>query len=113
MELLGYALIPVAFMLGMSLPQLYLPFVFLGLAYATFLSVGSVVLEDLTHRRYPSLRDLGILILYALIENFGYRQLLLFYRFQGVVRFLTGFHEWEKVAHVGTSEYSRQGQLVS
>jgi cellulose synthase/poly-beta-1,6-N-acetylglucosamine synthase-like glycosyltransferase len=112
-ELLGYALIPFAFMLGMSLPQLYLPFVVLGLAYAAFLSVGSVVLEDLTHRRYPSLRDLGILILYALVENFGYRQLLLFYRFQGVVRFLTGFREWEKVAHVGTAEYSRQGQLVS
>jgi cellulose synthase/poly-beta-1,6-N-acetylglucosamine synthase-like glycosyltransferase len=112
-ELLGYALIPFAFMLRMSLSQLYLPFVVLGLAYAAFLSVGSVVLEDLTHRRYPSLRDLGILILYALVENFGYRQLLLFYRFQGVILFLTGFREWEKVAHVGTTEYSRQGQLVS
>jgi hypothetical protein len=95
-ELLGYALIPFAFMLGMSLPQLYLPFVILGLAYSAFLSVGSVVLEDLTHRRYPTLHDLGILIFYAAVENFGYRQLLLFYRFQGVVRFLTGFREWEK-----------------
>jgi len=111
-ELLGYVLIPFAFLLGLSLPQLYLPFVILGLAYAAFLSVGSVVLEDLTHRRYPTLRDLGILILYASTENFGYRQLLLFYRFQGVVRFLTGFRQWEKVAHVDAAEYSHKSHSV-
>jgi cellulose synthase/poly-beta-1,6-N-acetylglucosamine synthase-like glycosyltransferase len=112
-ELLGYALIPFAFMLGMSLPQLYLPFVILGLAYSAFLSVGSVVLEDITHRRYPTFRDLGILIFYASIENFGYRQLLLFYRFQGVIRFLTGFRQWEKVVHLGPARYSQESHSVS
>jgi cellulose synthase/poly-beta-1,6-N-acetylglucosamine synthase-like glycosyltransferase len=102
-EFLGYVLVPVAFLLSAALPRLYIPFLVLGLAYATFLSVGSVVLEELTHRRYPSFRDLKTLLLYALLENFGYRQIVLWFRFQGVIRFLAGFHQWEKVAHVGTA----------
>src|SRR5437870_1515088 len=64
-EFLGYALIPLAFMLNTALPALYVPFVILGLAYAGFLSVGSVVLEELTHRRYPRFRDLQTLLFYA------------------------------------------------
>ncbi len=103
-ELLGYLIVPLAFMFGMVLPDLYVPFIVLGLAYAAFLSVGSVVLEELTHRRYPSFRDLKLLLLFALLENFGYRQLVLCYRFQGVLRFLTGFSKWEKVVHAGATQ---------
>ena len=87
-------------MLNTALPALYVPFVILGLAYAGFLSVGSVVLEELTHRRYPRFRDLQTLLFYALLENFGYRQLVLWYRLQGIFRFVTGFKKWEKVVHV-------------
>lgn len=100
-EFLGYLVIPIAFILGTALPALYLPFLLLGLSYATFLSVGSVVLEELTHRRYPSFREFGTLLWYALLENFGYRQMVLYFRFQGVARFLFGFHKWEKVIHFG------------
>jgi hypothetical protein len=31
----------------------------------------------------------------------GYRQLVLYYRFQGVLKFLARSRRWEKVAHVG------------
>jgi cellulose synthase/poly-beta-1,6-N-acetylglucosamine synthase-like glycosyltransferase len=101
-EFLGYLLVPIAFIVDATLPAVYIPFLVLGLTFATFLSVGSVVLEELTHRRYPSFRDFKILLLCALLENFGYRQLVLYFRFQGVVRFLTGLHKWEKVTHLGT-----------
>lgn len=100
-EFLGYLMIPLAVLTGTALPALYLPFLLLGLSYATFLSVGSVVLEDLTHRRYPSFGEFGTLLWYALLENFGYRQMVLYFRFQGVARFLFGFHKWEKVVHFG------------
>ena len=66
--------------------------------------MGAVMIEDLTYRRYPRYRDLMILIFYAMVENIGYRQVILFYRFQGMVRFLRGFREWEKVIHVGANE---------
>lgn len=101
-EFLGYLLIPFALLYRATLPDVYVPFLLLGLVCATFLSAGSVVLEELTHRRYPSSHDFKTLLFYALIENFGYRQVVLFFRFQGVLRFLFGSQRWEKVTHPAT-----------
>ncbi len=100
-EFIGYFMVPLAILFGMVPPTLYILFVMVGLAYGGLLSVGAVLLEELTYRRYPSFRDLMILLFFAFIENIGYRQLVLYYRFQGMVRFFTGFQEWEKVTHVG------------
>jgi len=100
-EFIGYLLIPLAIVLKLVPLYLCLLFIVLGLAYGGFLSVGAVLLEELTHRRYPRTRDLLALLVYAVFENIGYRQLILFYRFQGVLRFLTRFRQWEKVVHVG------------
>jgi poly-beta-1,6-N-acetyl-D-glucosamine synthase len=99
-ELLGYMVIPVLAYCDPSRLWFLIPILLLGLACAAVLSVSAVVLEEMTHRRYRSTRSLAILLFYALIENVGYRQLTLWYRFQGVVRFLAGLHHWEKVEHV-------------
>lgn len=103
-EFLGYFMVPLALIFGMVPPTLYVLFVCLALLYGGFLSIGAVLLEDLTYRRYPGYRDLATLLLYAFLENIGYRQVILYYRFQGVVRFLSGFRKWEKVIHVGAYE---------
>ncbi len=100
-EFLGYFMIPLALLFGMVPPTLWILLVCLALAYGGFLSVGAVLLEELTYRRYPSFRDLMTLLLFAFVENVGYRQLVLYYRFQGFIRFLGGFRAWEKVVHVG------------
>jgi cellulose synthase/poly-beta-1,6-N-acetylglucosamine synthase-like glycosyltransferase len=102
-EFLGYFMVPLAIIFGMVPAMLYLLFVLLSLAYGGLLSIGAVLLEELTYRRYPAYRDLSILLLFAFIENLGYRQLVLYYRFEGVVRFLTGSWRWEKVTHVGVA----------
>ncbi|MGH7869418.1 MAG: hypothetical protein ACREP9_17715, partial [Candidatus Dormibacteraceae bacterium] len=98
-EFAGYLSVPVAFALHLAIPALYIPLLILSLVYASFLSTGAVLLEELTYRRYPRLKELGILLLAAMLENFGYRQVVLFFRLQGMLRFLGGFKQWEKVAH--------------
>jgi len=98
-EFIGYLAVPLALLSGLALPPLYLSILILGLTYSAFLSIGSVVLEDLTHRRYPSLKDFSTLLLYAVLENFGYRQLILWFRLQGYLKFHTGCRQWEKVVH--------------
>jgi cellulose synthase/poly-beta-1,6-N-acetylglucosamine synthase-like glycosyltransferase len=103
-EFLGYFMIPLALMFGMVPPTLWILLVCLALAYGGFLSVGAVLLEELTYRRYPAFRDLMTLLLFAFLENIGYRQLVLYYRFQGVLRFIAGFRSWEKVVHVGAQK---------
>ncbi len=100
-EFLGYFMVPLAILFGMVPATLYILFVFLSLAYGGLLSVCAVLLEELTYRRYPSFGDLMILLRFAFFENLGYRQLVLYYRFQGFIRFLAGFRGWEKVTHVG------------
>lgn len=99
-EPMGYLIIPLATWLDPARLRFLVPVVLLSLAYSGFLSVSAVALEEVTYHRYSSARELATLLAYALLENFGYRQLVLWYRFQGVVRFLTGFRKWEKVVHV-------------
>ncbi|MGH9430780.1 MAG: glycosyltransferase family 2 protein [Terriglobia bacterium] len=98
-ESAGYLSVPVALALHLAIPALYIPLVILSLVYASFLSTGAVLLEELTYRRYPRLKELGILLLAAMLENFGYRQVVLFFRLQGTARFLGGFNDWERVTH--------------
>lgn len=102
-EFVGYFMVPLALLFGMVPVPLFVLFVVLSLVYGSFLSVGSVLLEELTYRRYPSFRDLGLLLVYAVLENIGYRQVVLYYRVQGVFKFIFGFRQWEKVTHVGAT----------
>ncbi len=102
-EFLGYFLVPLGLFLGMVPRGLLFVFVLLGFIYGGFLSVGAVLLEELTYRRYPRFRDLMTLLIFAILENIGYRQLVLYFRFQGVLKFMTGSRRWEKVAHVGAT----------
>jgi hypothetical protein len=41
---------------------------------------------------------------FAVIENFGYRQMLTFFRAQGVMRYFAGLRRWEIVTHKGAGE---------
>ncbi len=102
-EFMGYLLIPIGVLFALIPPPLLVLFLMLGFIYGGFLSVGAVLLEELTYRRYPRFRDLLTLLVFAMFENIGYRQLVLYYRFQGVLKFLAGSRRWEKVAHTGAS----------
>ena len=102
-EFLGYVLIPLGILLKMVPPALLVLFILLGFVYGGFLSVGAVLLEELTYRRYPRVRDLLSLLAFAMFEYIGYRQLVLFFRFQGMLSFFWGRRRWEKVAHVGVA----------
>ena len=102
-EFLGYLLVPLSFFGGLISPALLVLFILLGLAYGGFLSVGAIPLGEMTYRRYPRHRDLVILLAYGMLENVGYRQLILFFRVEGILKFLVGSHRWEKVMHKGQS----------
>jgi hypothetical protein len=57
----------------------------------------------MTYRRYPRHRDLLLLLAYAMLENVGYRQLILLFRVQGTMQFLIGSRRWESITHKGES----------
>jgi cellulose synthase/poly-beta-1,6-N-acetylglucosamine synthase-like glycosyltransferase len=102
-EAMGTILVPFSFLIGAMPLALFILIMTLAVGYGTLLSLGSVLLEETTLRRYPGMRHLLILIAFAVIENFGYRQMVSFFRAQGVLRYITGLRKWETVVHKGVS----------
>jgi cellulose synthase/poly-beta-1,6-N-acetylglucosamine synthase-like glycosyltransferase len=94
-EVLGYILLPLSFFLGILFVEFALMFVLLAVLYGMLLSQMAVGIETLLLSRYPRLRDRIILFGAALLEFFGYRQILT------VERFLAMFQIRRKRGHWG------------
>jgi cellulose synthase/poly-beta-1,6-N-acetylglucosamine synthase-like glycosyltransferase len=82
-------------------------FLLLALSLGMMLSICAIMLEEFSFPMYRRSRDLALLYAAALLENFGYRQLTVWWRLKGLFRWLTGRrHKWETItrsASVGTS----------
>ncbi len=107
-ELIGYTSIVLAFALGMLGRQFFLLFLIFGYAFATLISIGSVLLEELTYRRYSDWREVGRLLLFCLFEHFPYRQMTLIWRLQGIWQYLRGDLRWREMKRTGVSNAGEQ-----
>ena len=93
-ELLGYLFTLGGLAFGVTAPIVVFLFFIVSVLFGMLLSVGAVILEELTARRYPDWRDVLRLFRAAIIENFGYRQLLTIWRTKGVIDALRGKQGW-------------------
>jgi len=95
-ELTGYLIFVVSLILG----ALNLPFVIAFLVSAILLgillSVSSIFLEEISFHKYPRLRDVLTLCGFAVLENFGYRQLTAWWRLRGLIELLFRRRGWGK-----------------
>jgi len=89
-EVLGYVLFPVFYLLGLFSAEFAFLFFLLAVAYGVLLSQLAVGMETLLLKRYPRLRDRLALLLLAILEGLGYRQILAW------ERFLATFQVWRK-----------------
>ena len=103
-ELLGYLVLPVAALLGLLDPMMAIAFYFVSVVFGCALSVGTLVLEEQQLRRTPTAKDLLRIGVAAVIENFGYRQINLLYRLNGIRRFFRKDATWAGVPRVGFME---------
>jgi cellulose synthase/poly-beta-1,6-N-acetylglucosamine synthase-like glycosyltransferase len=102
-EFLGYIVVPLSYYYGLINFEFFVLFLVLAIVYGIFLSTMSIFLEEMTFRRYPKWGDLFLLLLFGVMENFGYRQINSFWRFQAFFQFLFGKMKWESVRKVGAS----------
>ena len=79
-EVLGYVITVVGFALGIVNLQFALLFVLVAWGYGMLLSIWAVVLEEVSFRRYGRVGDLARLLLFATLENLGYRQRTVWWR---------------------------------
>mgnify|MGYP002630742760 CR=1 FL=1 len=93
-EMPGYVAFLIAIIWGSVSYTYMLAFFVVAIVFGIALSLFSVALEELTFRRYPRTRDLFQLFFLAIIENFGYRQLTIYWRMHGFISALRKVQGW-------------------
>jgi cellulose synthase/poly-beta-1,6-N-acetylglucosamine synthase-like glycosyltransferase len=90
LEVAGYVITIVLWALGqISLAQML---IFMALAFSLgfLLSVSALLLEEMSYHLYPRGSQFAALVLVAILENLGYRQLVTWWRLVGLTRWLRG-----------------------
>lgn len=100
-ELSGYAAFAVAAFYGRVDTPFMIAFFMAAFVYGVALSIAAVALEELSFRRHPRLSDLLTLFSLAVLENFGYRQILIFWRLRGALSFIRRSQSWGEMEHHG------------
>ena len=94
LEMSGYIVLLVLWLLGALSVSLAGTFFVLAIMYMVLVSALALLLEDIAFRRYPRVRDLGRLLVAAILENFGYRQLTVWWRVRAFWEYLRGDLTW-------------------
>ena len=100
-EVTGMVTIIMAAALGMLSRPFLLQFLLFGYAFATTISIGSVLQEEITYRRYNDWQDMARLISYCFLEHFPYRQLHMIWRLQGLWQYFRGDDAWGSLKRKG------------
>ncbi len=103
-ELIGYATIITAALLGILSSTLFFEFLLFGYAFATMISIGGVLLEEITYRRYSDWRDVSRMVIYCFAEHFPYRQMNLYWRLKGLWRYCRGDTAWGELKRKDLSQ---------
>jgi cellulose synthase/poly-beta-1,6-N-acetylglucosamine synthase-like glycosyltransferase len=103
LELSGYVVTVIGLLLGFLAPAAFLLFLALAILYGLILTLGAAVLEDSTANRHPAWSHLRRILLYAVGESFGYRQLGHLWRTEGLWQ-LVRKSEWGAMERKGLSK---------
>ncbi|HEU4558853.1 MAG TPA: glycosyltransferase [Longimicrobium sp.] len=95
----------VGVVLGLLLAAINWPFaiLFFLTAYGlgALLTLTALVLEEMNFHRYHTFGDRVMLVVWALLENLGYRQLTVFWRLKGMWNYIRGSRAWGKMDRTG------------
>lgn len=93
-EFVGYLSVIVFYVTGFLAKDFAILFFMVAFLWGVLISMGSILLDNLMYRRYGRIRDILKLMLYSLLEIFGYRQLIVMERF--VATFQFWYRAWGK-----------------
>ena len=100
-EIGGIATIVLAACLGVLSREFFAQFLLFGYAFATMISIGSVLQEEITYKRYNDWQDVARLVSYCFLEHFPYRQLHMVWRLQGLWQYLRRDNVWRPLTRKG------------
>ncbi len=89
-EVGGFIVMGMAFALGMMTGTSFLAFVAAAFALGVMLSTTALLLEELSFHTYPKAHQVLMLFVVAILENFGYRQVMSVWKLQALYGWVTG-----------------------
>jgi cellulose synthase/poly-beta-1,6-N-acetylglucosamine synthase-like glycosyltransferase len=101
LEVLGIPIVLLAWLTGALSASFFLVFLAVSVLVAVIVSIASLLLEEYAVRRYERGTDMARLVLYALAENFGYSQMIAYFRCCGILDLVRGRHEWGEMRRRG------------
>ena len=103
-EVTGYVLIPVSFLLGVANPAFIGLFLLLAVMYGIFLSEMAVGIETMLMARYPRMSDRLRLFAAAFLEFAGYHQVLAVERFISMFQIRRRRGIWGQMRRTGEGQ---------
>jgi hypothetical protein len=100
-ELVGYVVTVIGVWQGFLNVSFALLFLLVAWGYGMLLSIWGIVLEEVAFQRYGRWSDLGRLLFYATLENFGYRQLTVWFRLRAFWSAMRYRHVWGRMVRTG------------
>ncbi len=102
-ELSGYLVAVIAFLTGALSGETFLLFLTISVFYGLILSFGAIAIEDSSFGRHPGWDQLGRIMLFATLENAGYRQLGHIWRLEGFWQLICK-GEWGAMERTGFAQ---------
>ena len=100
-EVSGYVILVASIALGVVGIQFVVLFFLLAVGYGVFLSVAAVLLDQTRGGNSGSRRDRAKLLVFTVVENFGYRQLQALWRAHATIDFLRKKQGWGEMRRIG------------
>ncbi|MFC1478110.1 glycosyltransferase [Candidatus Margulisiibacteriota bacterium] len=100
-EFFGYFYVIYMILFGVMQWEFFFLFLALAMLWGIWMTVTAILFEDLNFKWYKHWYQIAALIFFALVESFGYRQLTLIWRIQGLFDYLRGQHTWTATQRKG------------
>lgn len=96
-EVLGYFIVPFSLIMGELNVFFFVIYFLLATLLGIMLSIGSLILEQYTKKSAMTAKQYILISVYAILENFGYRQLITLFRVEGIFKYRKLRQTWGKI----------------
>jgi hypothetical protein len=102
-ETFGYIFVPLSWALGIVSLRFLVSFFLVAVLYGIVLSIGALLLEENTFKKYPDIKQVLTLLFYCVIDNFGYRQLNTVFKVLAAIGYRKNKNKWGEIKRTGFS----------
>lgn len=97
LEIVGVIFIAVAYYTGFINIQFFAIYLIVYVGYSVVVSIASIILDNYLFKNVMTFKTIFKLMIFSLIECFGYRQLSSFYRIVGILQFNKRKYKWGEI----------------